>query len=134
MLSLPRRRHLVHSETPGGTCHVTWRLERHQEALRPAERTIVLDVLRRATEFGCAWHAAVVMDDHVHALFTPSSQRPSSRLLHAWKSVSAHLIIKSSARTAPLWQAEYYQRWLASPRLLPICTSYILANPARKWP
>ena len=74
------------------------------------------------------------MDDHVHTLFTPSAQTPSSRLLHAWKSASAHSIIKSSARTAPLWQAEYYQRWIASPRLVDLCASYILANPARKWP
>ena len=74
------------------------------------------------------------MDDHVHVLFAPGERLSSARFVHAWKSASSHAIVKASSRTAPLWQAEYYQRWVASPRLIPICAEYILQNPGRKWP
>ena len=118
----------------GGTCHVTWRLQRQQTLLSPDERAIVLDVLQRAAEFGCVWHAAVVMDDHVHALFAPGARLTSKEFVQAWKSASSHRMAKQSNRTAPIWQPEYYQRWISSPALIPICASYIRNNPRRKWP
>lgn len=129
-----RRRHLTHFEVPGGICHVTWRLHRDQNVLSPEERTLVLGILKRAPEFGCTWHAAVVMDDHVHTLFAPGTTRTSADFVKSWKGTSGRSLIVHSSRTAPLWQAEYYQRWISSPNLIDICTSYILANPARKWP
>jgi REP element-mobilizing transposase RayT len=94
----------------------------------------VLDILKRAPEFGCIWYAAVVMDDHVHALFAPGWSRTSRRFVHSWKGASSRLISVASSRPSPLWQAEYYQRWLPSPAVVTICTSYILANPQRRWP
>ena len=134
MDTLPRRRHLAHTEIAGGTSHVTWRLQRDRAVLSPEERDVVLNVLGRASEFGCVWFAAVVMDDHVHALFTPGARMNSTQFIHAWKSASSHLIVKQFHRTAPIWQAEYYQRWISSPALIPICADYIRANPQRKWP
>jgi REP element-mobilizing transposase RayT len=134
MDTLPRRRHLTHTEIAGGTCHVTWRLRREQAFLSAGERTIIWDVLRRATGFGCAWRAAVVMDDHVHTLFSPGERTTSAQFVHAWKSASSHFIVKRCNRAAPIWQAEYYQRWISSPALIPICVEYIRNNPRRKWP
>lgn len=94
----------------------------------------MLAVLRRAPEFGCTWHAAVVMDDHVHALFSAGPLRTSQRFVLSWKGASGRLISVQSGRSAPIWQAEYYQRWISSPRLINICAEYIRANPRRKWP
>ncbi len=74
------------------------------------------------------------MDDHVHALFSPGLHRSSAQLVGSWKGASSRLINQASGRTAPLWQAEYYLRWIASPRLIDICAAYIRANPGRKWP
>jgi REP element-mobilizing transposase RayT len=113
---------------------VTWRLIRGQSPLTPDERTCVAGILKRASEFGCRIDAAVVMDDHVHVLFGPGKQLTSARFVSAWKSAAAHRIVKSHSRTAPIWQPEYYQRWLASSSLIPICASYIRDNPRRKWP
>lgn len=127
------RRHVSHYEVPGGTAHITWRLHRLQHALTEAERSTVLDVLRRDDGHRCHFHACVIMDDHVHVLAGFSLGVPAAKIVHGWKSITAHILCKQT-RTAPLWQAEYYQRWLASPRLIPICASYILANPSRKWP
>lgn len=134
MLPFPQRRHIRHTEIPNGICHVTWRLQRAQAPLSADEKTILLEILKRAPEFGCTWHAAVVMDDHVHTLFTPGISRTSQRFVLSWKGASSRSITARSARTAPLWQAEYYQRWNASPRLVDLCASYIRQNPRRKWP
>jgi REP element-mobilizing transposase RayT len=134
MRTEPTRRHLTHREVEGGVCHVTWRLHREQGLLTNDERTILLEILKRASDFGCTWHAAVVMDDHVHALFTPGWSRTSRGFVHSWKGASSRLIAVHSSRAAPLWQAEYYQRWISSPALLPICVEYIRNNPRRKWP
>ncbi|HWA40255.1 MAG TPA: transposase, partial [Gemmatimonadales bacterium] len=76
--------------------------------------------------------AGVIMDDHVHLLVGFTFGVPAATVIHSWKSITAHDLC-GQARTSPLWQAEYYQRWLASPRLIDICASYIRANPRRKW-
>ena len=73
------------------------------------------------------------MDDHVHVLACFGFGVPAAKVVHSWKSISSHVLCRV-ARTAPLWQAEYYLRWIASPRLIDICASYIHANPRRKWP
>jgi REP element-mobilizing transposase RayT len=94
----------------------------------------MIEILRHGSAFGCKWHAAVVMDDHVHALMTPGPGTDSSRLVHAWKSASSHRLVKEFGRRAPVWQAEYYQRWIWSADGVEVCARYIRGNPARRWP
>ncbi len=127
------RRHITHYEVPGGIAHVTWRLQRRQVPLTEAERADVLGVIRRDRGTRCSIHAGVIMDDHIHVLFRLNVGITAAKLVHGWKSISAHQLCRQG-RTAPLWQAEYYLRWIASPRLIDICASYIRANPERKWP
>ena len=98
------------------------------------ERASSLAALRRDHTTRCEICAAVVMDDHVHVLFRVFQDVTAGRLVQAWKSISSHEICRASPRTAPLRQAEYYQRWVASPRLIPICAEYIRQNPGRRWP
>ena len=74
------------------------------------------------------------MDDHVHVLFTPGRNIRAIRFIQAWKSASSHSILKASPRTAPLWQPEYYLRWLNAPGAIARCATYIRANPSRRWP
>ena len=134
MLAHSPRRHIRHYELPGAAVHVTWRLKHEQDPLTPDERSIALDVIRRGSEFGCTFNAAVIRDDHVHVLFHPGDQRSSTGFVGSWKSNSSRLICREGGRFAPLWQRDFYQRWIRHPGHLDICTSYILANPARKWP
>ena len=134
MRALPIRRHLPHPELHGGTCHITWRLIAGSNALTPAERDWVLQVMRKGQEFRCLFQAAVVMDDHVHALITPGAEATSARLVQAWKSASSHHLTRYFGRSAPVWQRDYYQRWITSPALIHICAQYIRNNPPRKWP
>jgi REP element-mobilizing transposase RayT len=96
-------------------------------------RSEVLEVIRNDDGVRCRVDAAVVMDDHVHVLATFAHRVPSAKLVHGWKSISSHRLCKL-ARSAPLWQAEYYLRWLADPVAVAACTAYIRANPTRRWP
>lgn len=73
------------------------------------------------------------MDDHVHVLAGFTFEIPAARIVHSWKSITAHLL-SNEGRFAPPWQPEYCQRWISSPALIRICASYIRNNPQRKWP
>ena len=55
---------------------MTWRLHRAQPPLRHEEREAVLQVVGRIDDPAAKLHAAVIMDDHVHALV---STGPTSR-------------------------------------------------------
>lgn len=92
-----------------------------------------MEVIRKGTEFGARLRVAVVMDDHVHVLFAPGDRLTSSRFVQAWKSASSHVMVKASQRTAPLWQAEYYLRWMSSQHAIDVCARYIRNNPDRRW-
>ena len=128
------REHLPHFELAGGTCHLTWRLHRDQPLLRPEERTTIREILRRDHLVRCEIFAAVVMDDHVHALVRPYEHSTSMQLAAAWKSISSHRLCRTGGRAAPLWQRDSYQRWLRHQGHLSICVQYIRDNPRRKWP
>jgi hypothetical protein len=74
------------------------------------------------------------MDDHVHVLVRTSGQRTASQLAQAWKSISSHEIVRLGHKQAPVWQAEYFDRWMKGRGQEEACARYILANPARRWP
>src|SRR6478735_4864259 len=99
MVTALRRTHISHFERFGGTCHITWRLHRNQKPLTTEERDAVLRILRHDAGQLVEIAAGVVMDDHVHLLFRPLEREASVRLLQKWKSISSHLITKSSPRT-----------------------------------
>lgn len=119
---------------PGGTVHLTWRLHRDQPILSPAERTLVLNVIVRAEKFGARLRAGVIMDDHVHVLFCPGSERASMDFARTWKGESSRLICRDSTRTEPLWQRDSYQRWMRSEAHAATCAAYIRRNPFRRRP
>ena len=128
------RRHIGHYEVPGDTAHITWRLHRTHCSLSQAERSEVIEVIRRDGDVRCRIEAGVIMDDHVHVLARFTCGTPAAKLVHSWKSITAHRLSKQFHRTAPIWQAEYYQRWISSPALIAVCANYIRQNPQRKWP
>lgn len=127
------RRRLPHLRRDGGIYFVTWRLQRLQAPLQPAERTVVLQALR--TFDGPRFHllAAVVMDDHVHAIVQPLRGNLLERIVQGWKSASARALAVG-ARVGGCWQREYYDRLLRSDRDLLDTLAYVRNNPRRRWP
>ena len=78
--------------------------------------------------------AAVVMNDHAHVLVRPKAGITAKRLASAWKGATAHLFCAPGGRSSPLWQREYFDRWMESPQQLEASRAYILDNPRRRWP
>jgi putative transposase len=112
---------------------VTWRLHRSQPGLLPEERTLVFNTLRYFDSAHFDLHAAVVMDDHVHAVVTPAAGRLLELIVQTWKATSA-AGLRWRKRVAPFWQRGYYDRIVRSPSDLREKISYVASNPGRRWP
>lgn len=134
MRTLPTRRHIPHSEHPGGTVCLTWRLHRSQPPLRPEERSLVIDVVRHDDGGIGDILAGVVMDDHAHILVSLYPGTTCRRVAQTWKSVSSHRMTKFHGRSAPVWQREYFDRWIMTGDRVRRAIEYVLANPIRRWP
>jgi REP element-mobilizing transposase RayT len=57
-------------------------------------------------------HAYVVMPNHVHALITQRDGARLADIVGAWKSWSVKEINRSVGRVGPLWQRDYYDRYI----------------------
>lgn len=70
-----------------------------------------------------------VMPNHVHVLCTPSASHNFSRVLHSWKSFSAHEINKALGRNGPLWERESFNHLVRTAEQLQRIADYIDQNP-----
>lgn len=131
---LPKRHHVPHREIPESHVFLTWRLDRHQRGLNEEERGIVLGVIRTCEPRFAVLLAAVVMDDHVHALVKPEEGVTARKLVIAWKGMAAHRLCDTSQRRPPIWQRAYFDRWLEDPDRIEACIQYIIDNPKLRWP
>lgn len=76
----------------------------------------------------CAW---AVMPNHVHVLAEMLEDHPLHKVLHSWKSFTANQINKSLGRTGPLWQREYFDRYIRDGQHYDDVLRYIEYNPVR---
>ena len=134
MFTLPSRRVVPHWEYPGGVVCLTWRVRGDQVGLAGHERQVVLEVIRRSDPGQCRLLSAVVMDDHVHVLTATIPSVPGRQLAATWKSVSSHELCRGYGRQAPLWQRNYFDRWMRSAQQPVSCAEYVIDNPHRRWP
>jgi REP element-mobilizing transposase RayT len=102
--------------------------------LGPEERDEVVSALRHFDGGRLRLHAFVVMNDHVHALVSPSGAEPLERLVHSWKSFSAHQIHALGARKGQVWQDEYFDRIVRDESEFLEKARYIVNNPWKRWP
>ena len=73
---------------------------------------MVLEVLSSSGPDQCDMLAAVVMDDHVHALIRLADRVSGKDLAQRWKSIASRRLVRDGPRRAPIWQAEYFDRWM----------------------
>jgi hypothetical protein len=102
--------------------------------MRPEERSLVLDVVRRGDGVIGDLLAGVVMDDHAHILVSVFPTTTCRAIAQTWKSVSSHRMTKEHGRTAPVWQAEYFDRWIMTETRIQTAIECVLSNPVRRWP
>ena len=75
--------------------------------------------------------SAVVMPNHVHALFVQNANWPLEKLLRSWKSFSSRKINSLLGRDASLWQRDYFDRLVRDQKHFANCVRYIRRNPAK---
>jgi REP element-mobilizing transposase RayT len=128
------RRNLPHWRIEGSCYFVTFRVHKLQPELRFEERTVVQRTLLLAESRNHHLDAYVVMNDHVHVLVRPAAAGHLEDLVQAWKSTSSHLIKRSSDRRGAIWQREYFDRVVRDEREWLEKMTYIVGNPAKRWP
>ena len=108
-----RRRRLPHIEQTDAIYFVTFRVKQGQ--LTDEERQPIYNAVKHWDGDWIDLHAAVVMPDRVHMLFSPRSKSTGephslSELLHSIKSFSANQINKLRHAEGAFWRDEYFDR------------------------
>ncbi|MBZ0265594.1 transposase [bacterium] len=76
-------------------------------------------------------HVWCVMPNHVHVVVKPHSGHELSKILHSWKSFSAHEANKILKRKGKFWEVEYYDHLIRNEVDYAHCIEYVLANPEK---
>ncbi|MGB8992164.1 MAG: transposase [Desulfobaccales bacterium] len=123
------RRRMPHWRLAGSVYFVTWRLTFSQPELTPGERAVIMAALKHFDDNRYELYACVVMDNHVHALLKPLDKYQVERIVHSWKSFTAHKFQKESGREVPTWQEEYFDRIVRDEKEFLDKAQYIIGNP-----
>jgi len=110
-----------------------WLDSGHGECLlrRPGAAKIVDDCLRHFDGQRYELLAWVVMPNHVHVLVCPFDGHDIDKILHTWKSFTAHEINKAMGRNGQVWQKESYDHIVRDPSALWSIANYIVTNPVK---
>lgn len=96
------------------------------------DRRFYLAYLRACLQAqGCALHAYVLMDNHVHLLLTPATTGAVSRLMQNLGGRYSARFNARHERTGSLWEGRYRACLVDSDRYLLACYRYIENNPVR---
>jgi REP element-mobilizing transposase RayT len=98
---------------------------------RPELAGIVATALRHFDGQRYALGSFVVMPNHVHAVVTPASEWTLEKILHSWKSFTAHRINEALQRTGPVWQDESFDHVVRDEHHLREIEDYIRQNPVK---
>ncbi|MFO7697077.1 MAG: transposase [Anaerolineae bacterium] len=71
------------------------------------------------------------MPNHVHVLIETMDGWPLSRVLHSWKSYTAHQVNKHLGRQGSLWRREYHDRFVRDETHLGNAVLYVHNNPVK---
>jgi len=83
-----------------------------------------------------------IMPTHVHVVVEQFPEAPLSKVIHSWKSFTAHEINKVLKRSGAVWRREYFDRFMRSPEQFEWTIAYVENNPvaaglvenAAAWP
>ena len=118
----------------GATYFLTWRIQENQPPLQPEERTLVQSTILYFNNNRYNIFAYVVMDDHVHVLFSLELGWKISSIAHSWKSFTANQMQRKFHRRGSVWQDESFDRIIRDEEEYLQKGNYILNNPFERWP
>jgi len=129
------RRRLPHLQKDDHPLFVSFTTN-HRWHLPSVARDIVFECCRRQDGKTCDLHAAVVMPDHVHLIYSPLRREDGwsyslPEIMKAIKGRSAWQINVALKRIGPVWQEEFFDHVLRSNESLVEKVEYISRNPVR---
>ncbi|MGH7813493.1 MAG: REP-associated tyrosine transposase [Candidatus Binataceae bacterium] len=125
-------RNLPHLEASGATYFTTFRC-RHAVNLAPQARDIVMAVFRACNGKTIELDAAVVMPDHVHAIFRLAGSAKLSEVLRQIKGLTARRINQSLGGTgSSLWLDESFDHIIRQEDEWQEKIEYIRNNPVKR--
>jgi REP element-mobilizing transposase RayT len=127
------QRNLPHIQRRTGTYFVTFSARRRW-VLPDAVRAPVLAHCLHDHKHKIIMHAAVVMPDHVHLLFSTLAAVDGepfllAEIMSGIKGASAHTVNRVLGRKGHVWEEESFDRLLRSDEKLREKAAYICANP-----
>ena len=127
---MPRRARIV---LPGYPHHLIQRGANKAECFASdRERRTYLGLLDELAEmYGCAVHAYVLMDNHVHLLMTPQRSDGPSLLMKHLGQRFVQYVNRKHLRSGPLWGGRFRSCVVDSDEYLMCCYRYIELNPVR---
>ncbi|MFZ0889757.1 MAG: transposase [Candidatus Binataceae bacterium] len=128
------RRRLPHWRAEEAVYFVTWRLHKTQPELSADERAMVAAALRNFDLQRYRLVGYVVMNDHVHVVVEPCNGYGLSAIVQSWKSYTANRFQRLYARSARVWQREYFDRVIRDEDELCDKLEYIMGNHQKRWP
>jgi REP element-mobilizing transposase RayT len=72
-----------------------------------------------------------VMPNHVHTLIEASELWPLAKVVHSWKSHTAHAANRILGRSGDFWLREYFDRFIRDDRHFANVVRYIEENPVK---
>jgi REP element-mobilizing transposase RayT len=72
-----------------------------------------------------------IMPNHVHALVETCENCPLDRIVHSWKSYTAHEANQILRRSGDFWFREYFDRYIRDDRHFAKAVQYIEQNPMK---
>jgi len=129
------RRRLPHYQKDYHPLFVTFTTDRRW-ILPPLARDIVLACCLKENGIKFDLHAAVVMPDHVHLIYSPLRREDGwsytlPEIMKAIKGRSAREINVTLKRSWPVWQEEFFDHVLRSNDSLVDHVDYVCQNPVR---
>lgn len=129
------RRHLPHLQAERKALFVTFATRKHW-VLPESVRRLVMEHCLHDHDSKLVMHAAVVMHDHVHLLFTPLEDGGGAtyglaEIMSGIKGASAHSVNRMLGRKGTVWESESFDRLLRQDEDRRSVAEYICANPVR---
>jgi len=97
----------------------------------PALAEIVESALLHGLGVRYELFAWVIMPNHVHVLFAPIAGNRLADIVHAWKSWTAKAINRHRGVSGPVWQREYFDRFIRDEEHFAAALAYVEDNPAK---
>jgi putative transposase len=92
---------------------------------------VVAEALRHFEDERVVMISAVVMPNHVHAVFVQNPEWPLEKLIRSWKGFTARRINALCGRSGGLWQRDYFDRLVRDEKHFANCVRYIRRNPEK---